>query len=523
MFYQSTRGGGQMLTSAEAIVKGLSDDGGLYAPVSFPMLAETDIAGLAPKPYKDRAAHIIGLFLDDFSAEELERYASGAYSAAGFDHPSIAPLHMLDSNTYFLELWHGPTCAFKDMALQMLPRLLPASLQKTGESRDACILVATSGDTGKAALEGFSGVPGTKIMVFYPKDGVSEVQELQMTSQDGANVNVTAVEGNFDVTQTGVKTIFSDDMMRRELSGRGYFLSSANSINWGRLVPQIAYYFSAYCDLIAAGGIKPGDRINFCVPTGNFGNILAAYYAEKIGLPVNKLICASNRNDVLAQFISTGVYDMNRPFHTTISPSMDILISSNLERLLFELSGKDGNAVAGYMSALSGSGRYEITPAVRDEVGRIFGGGVCSEDDTMETLADMFDKHGYLIDTHTAVGYKVLEDYRAGSGDRTVSVVVSTASPFKFCDSVIGALSRRRTFSGMAEPGVLAAASGALRRADAGDDAEGPGAMRLVDLLSEITGRKVPAPLAGLRNKRPRFTGSVMPDCMKTAVLEFLS
>ena len=494
MLYQSTRGSGGKIASAEAIAKGLSDDGGLYVPESFPQLSHDEIKKLALKPYSERASSILGMFLDDFSARELDLYAKEAYSAQGFDHPAIAPLHRLDDCTYFLELWHGPTSAFKDMALQMLPRLLAASLRKTDEKREVCILVATSGDTGKAALEGFYDVPGTKIMVFYPRDGVSEIQKLQMTSQTGGNVNVVAVEGNFDDAQTGVKAIFSDESLRAELSGRGFFLSSANSINWGRLVPQIAYYVSAYCDLLAEGVIKIGDKINFCVPTGNFGNILAGYYAERIGLPVKKLICASNRNDVLTDFFGSGVYDRNRQFFTTVSPSMDILVSSNLERLLFELSGKDGGAVSGYMSALSEIGRYEVPSIVRDELSRVFTGVRCSEEDTFRNIAHTFERHNYLIDTHTAVAYNALGDYRAASGDDTPCIVVSTASPYKFCDSVLKALGQEAQSDGLA----------------------------LIDALEMYTGCVVPGPLAKLRDKTPRFLDSVPVEGMRSAVREFL-
>ena len=495
MKYQSTRGGGAKLTSAEAIAQGLSADGGLFVPDSFPALTQDMITSLVSKPYKDRAAAIIGLFLSDFSDEELHRYTAEAYCAPGYSHADVAPLHVLDGNTSVLELWHGPTCAFKDMALQMLPRLLVASLRKTNETREVCILVATSGDTGKAALEGFCDVPGTRIMVFYPRDGVSDVQKLQMTSQSGQNVNVVAVEGNFDDAQTGVKTIFSDEALRKELDARGFFLSSANSINWGRLVPQIAYYVSAYCDLVAGGAIKCGDEINFCVPTGNFGNILAGYYAKKMGLPIKKLICASNRNDVLADFIGTGVYDRNREFFTTVSPSMDILVSSNLERLLFELCGKDGRLVSSYMSGLAQGGRYEVPEEVRQEVSRIFAGGRCSEEDTKRTIKQVLGEHGYLIDTHTAVAHKVLGDYRADTGDNTPAVVVSTASPFKFCDSVLEAL---------------------------GHPAPGASEAELIDKLTEVTGCPAPAPLIALRGKKPRFTGSVPIGEMKEAVCEFL-
>ena len=495
MFYQSTRGSGRRLTGAEAIAQGLSVDGGLFVPEGFPVLSGDDIMRLVPMQYNERAAFVIGLFLDDFSADELGAFASEAYCQPGFDGPAAAPLRRLDADTHFLELWHGPTCAFKDMALQMLPRLLAASLRKTNESREVCILVATSGDTGKAALEGFRDVPGTRIIVFYPGDGVSDVQKLQMVSQAGRNVNVVAVDGNFDDTQTGVKAIFSDEGLRGELDGRGFFLSSANSINWGRLVPQIAYYVSAYCDLIAGGEIGLGDRVNFCVPTGNFGNILAAYYAERMNLPINRLICASNRNDVLTQFIGTGVYDKNRPFYTTVSPSMDILVSSNLERLLFEASGKDGDAVARYMSSLSRDGSYEVPAGIRDEVGRVFAGGVCGEAETLETIAAVFGEFGYLIDTHTAVGYNVLRGYRAASGDSTPCVVVSTASPFKFCDSVVKALGR--------------------------GDVSG-GGVELIELLAEVSGCVVPAPLAGLRGATPRFNEIVAPQGMSDVVRGFL-
>ena len=512
MLYQSTRGGAKKFTAAEIIVRGMSEDGGLFVPESFPALTENILSDLASKTYKDRAARILGMFLDDFSAEELDEYAAEAYCEPGFDDPSVAPLYDLDGRTSFLELWHGPTCAFKDMALGILPRLLTASLRKTNEAREVCILVATSGDTGKAALQGFRDVPGTKIMVFYPRDGVSEVQKLQMTTQNGDNVNVVAVEGNFDDAQTGVKAIFADESLRRELSDGGVFLSSANSINWGRLVPQIAYYVSAYCDLASSGAIKPGERINFCVPTGNFGNILAAYYAERMGLPVGRLICASNRNDVLAQFIGTGVYDRNRPFYTTASPSMDIVVSSNLERLLFETSGKDGDAVAAYMKALSGSGRYAVSGAIRDEIRRVFSGGFCSEEDTMRTIADVYYEYKYLIDTHTAVGYKVLRDYREDTGDDAVSVVVATASPFKFCESVLEALGRR-------------GGAGATACADdtAADDSAAAGtAVALLDKLAGLTGLEVPVPLAGLHGKERRFLRTVPPDGMKEAVREFV-
>ena len=494
MLYQSTRGFDKKVTGAEAIAYGLADDGGLFVPQFFPSLQPEMLLKLVDETYSKRAAYIISLFIDDFDINELNEYTSRAYSC-DFDNAGVAPLYELDSNTRFLELWHGPTCAFKDMALQIMPELLTASLKKTNETRSVCILVATSGDTGKAALEGFRDIPGTKIMVFYPRDGVSEVQKHQMISQAGDNVGVTAIEGNFDDAQRGVKEIFSDKTISDELNGSGYFLSSANSINWGRLVPQVAYYISAYNDLLKQGCIKPGEKINFCVPTGNFGNILAAYYAERMGLPVNKLICASNRNDVLTQFIKTGVYDRNRPFYTTVSPSMDILVSSNLERLLYELAGKDGTAVTSYMSSLSEKGKYSISGRVSDELNRVFYSGSCSEEDTMKTINGLYVNSGYLIDTHTAVAYKVLNDYRSETGDKSVSVVVSTASPYKFCESVLAALD------------IPVGSAGGVD---------------LIDKLAEITGCEIPAPLLALKTAAVRFNNSVSLTGMKKAVMDFV-
>jgi threonine synthase len=376
----------------------------------------------------------------------------------------------------------------------MLPMLMTASLRKTGDDRDVCVLAATSGDTGKAALEGFRDVPRTRIMVFYPKDGVSEIQKLQMTTQRGDNVNVVAVKGNFDDAQTGVKSIFSDGAFRERLEGAGMFLSSANSINWGRLVPQIAYYVSAYCDLVSAGRLAKGERINFCVPTGNFGNILAGYYAKKMGLPIGKLICASNRNDVLTQFLRTGVYDRSREFYTTASPSMDILVSSNLERLLYELTGRDGGAVEGYMLSLAREGRYKVIGSALESLSEDFECGSCDDEETMRTISEVFETGGYLIDPHTAVGYSVLCAYRERTGDGSPAVIVSTASPYKFCESVLRALGR--------------------------DEGECGGAA-LVGKLAEITGVPAPAPLLSLSGARERFTNSVEQGDMLSAVADF--
>ena len=482
------------MTAAQAIATGLSRDGGLFTPDTFPAVSMGEIELLCKADYRERAVKIMKLFLDEFTEDEIRGFAAAAYSD-NYDTPDSAPLRKLDDTTAFLELWHGPTCAFKDMALQMLPHLLSASLKKSGENREVCILVATSGDTGKAALEGFKDVDGTSILVFYPEDGVSDVQKLQMTTQEGANVGVCAVKGNFDDAQSGVKVIFSDEQLREELNERGYFLSSANSINWGRLLPQVVYYFSAYCDMVNKGLVKLGDKVNFCVPTGNFGNILAGYYAMKMGLPVSRLVCASNANNVLTDFIKTGTYDKNRQFHTTVSPSMDILISSNLERLLFDLSGMDDAQIRSWMAMLGSEGKYTVTDAVKAKLDAVFSGGFCDDDTTRKVIGELYKKQNYLIDTHTAVAYKVLCDYRAETGDNTPAVVVSTASPYKFCDAVLEAI---------------------------GETADAPG-LELVDKLSSVTGTAVPKPLETLRSKTRRFTESVEKTEMKAVVTSFLN
>ncbi len=501
MQYQSTRNKSVNINAAQAIALGLSRDGGLFVPENFPTITENVIDQLVGMSYVDRAVYLMKLFLVDFSDQELKDYSSKAYGKTGFDTPEVAPVVKTDSTTFFLELWHGPTSAFKDMALQMLPHLLSASLVKTNQTKDVCVLVATSGDTGKAALDGFCDVPRTKIMVFYPEDGVSDIQKLQMTTQRGENVGVCAVLGNFDDAQAGVKAIFSDESMREKLDHNGYFLSSANSINWGRLLPQIVYYVSAYCDLIKKCDINNGEVVNFCVPTGNFGNILAGYYAKKMGLPIAKLICASNSNDVLTEFIQTGVYNKNRAFMTTISPSMDILVSSNLERLLFDLSSGDDKLIAHYMKALASEGKYAASDDIMRHIERDFDCGWSTDAETEETISDVFHTHHYLIDTHTAVAYNVLKKYREKTGDGTKTVVVSTASPFKFCDSVLKALQEHNAH---------------------GDNSEIRG-VDLIDRLEEITGVKAPAPLKSLRGKTVRFKESVGCDDMRAYVDRFLS
>jgi threonine synthase len=493
MDYLSTRDKTLRLTGAQAIKMGLSRDGGLFTPVELPALSVLELETLCDMSYQKRAAYVMGKFLDDFSPEELSQFTENAYSSEKFDHPGVAPLHQVDGNTWCLELWHGPTSAFKDMALQMLPQLLSASLQKTGEDKTACILVATSGDTGKAAMAGFADVPQTKILTFYPENGVSQIQKLQMVTQEGGNVGVCAVKGNFDDAQNGVKHIFSDEAIRDTLAGRGYFLSSANSINWGRILPQVVYYISAYCDLLNAGAIKLGDKVNYCVPTGNFGNILACYYAKRMGVPVGKLICASNRNDVLTEFIRTGVYDRNRPFHATMSPSMDILISSNLERLLYDLSGGDDQQVRDYMAKLTSAGRYQVSSEIREAIAALFYGGSCSEEETSETIGRLY-KGGYLIDTHTAVAAKVLADYRRDTGDDTPAVFASTASPYKFCDSVLTAIGEKPV-------------SDSVER---------------IGQLQSVTGVTAPRRLAELKGKAVRFGQVTEREAMDQVVLDFL-
>ena len=493
MRYISTRNSDLDFSAAQAITQGLSRDGGLLTPVRLPKLTVDKLKELSGMTYQQRAVYVMGLFLEEFSADELTSFADAAYGPSKFDTPAVAPVRTVDGNTYCLELWHGPTCAFKDMALQMLPHLLTASLVKTDEHKTACILVATSGDTGKGALEGFKDVKGTRIMVFYPKDGVSAVQELQMVTQEGANVGVTSVYGNFDDAQTGVKRLFSDEALREKLAEKGCFFSSANSINWGRVLPQIVYYVSAYCDLVRDGKVEMGEKVNVCVPTGNFGNILAAYYAKMMGVPIGKLICASNRNNVLTDFIRTGRYDRNRQFYNTTSPSMDILISSNLERMLYALTG-DAAEVKGYMEKLNADGIYEVRPEVRKNLQELFSGYCCDDELTKSYIAKVYAEHGYLIDPHTAVGFSSLDQYRAETGDNTPCVVVSTASPFKFCDSVLTALGEK-------------------------DIADG---LDVLDQLSEKTGMPAPAPLAGLRNKQVRFTTTVEKENMVDAVMTML-
>lgn len=442
MLYISTRGNHEPVSASRAILLGMVPSGGLFVPDSIPVLEEGQLRALQGQSYTGVAQQIVSPYLDDYSGAEIDACLACAYSSGNFSHPLIAPLYRLDDGIHLLELWHGPTAAFKDMALQLMPHLLSRALGKEGQRDELVILVATSGDTGKAALEGFSDVPGIRIIVFYPRGGVSRVQELQMTTTSGVNTSVVAVRGNFDDCQGAVKDVFSDRELEQCLKKKGFTLSSANSINWGRLLPQIVYYFWAWLQLTQGEGERGAtlERVNIVVPTGNFGNILAAWYAWRMGLPVKKLICASNENRVLTDFFQTGIYDSNREFRRTSSPSMDILISGNLERLLFAVSGSDGERTQGWMDELKKTGVFQVDAATRQALDRIIYAGWAGERETMKTIRETFTKYDYLLDTHTAVGLSVYEQYRAATADNTPAIIAATASPFKFSASVLAAL-----------------------------------------------------------------------------------
>lgn len=495
MNYISTRNKNIKISSAQAIKQGISEEGGLFVPDRIPSFTIDEICSMTDMSYNERAFFVLSKYLTDFSKDQLSYCTNNAYTNEKFSDCKIAPVVELEKGFNILELWHGPTCAFKDMALQILPFFLTASIKITDEDKTVCILVATSGDTGKAALEGFKNVEGTNILVFYPELGVSNMQKLQMKTQEGNNVNVFAIKGNFDDAQSGVKKIFIDENIKDELEKRGYMFSSANSINFGRLCPQIVYYFSAYCDLIEKNKIKPGQEINVVVPTGNFGNILAAYYAKLSGLPIKKLICASNKNKVLTDFINTGIYNKNREFFATSSPSMDILISSNLERLLFSLYENDDKEVLSLMKQLSEKGEYKVSDKVLKKLQESFAGGFANEEETFNTIKYIFDKYGYICDTHTAVAIKVYLDYKEKTKDDTVSVIASTASPYKFPDNVLKA--------------VLG------EKADLND-------FELIKKLSDMTKTEIPAPIKELESKKVRFNNVIDKTEMKKAVLDLL-
>ncbi len=494
MNYISTRGQGGKVTASKAIMQGISSDGGLFIPESIPVFEKDALNKLLNMSYKEKAKYVLSMYLSDFTEEEIDACVENAYKVSAFGSENSAPLNNIGDSRNVLELWHGPTCAFKDMALQILPHLLTTSLRKNNEKRTAVILVATSGDTGKAALEGFCDVDGTKIMVFYPNNGVSKIQQKQMTTQSGNNVNVCAIEGNFDDAQSGVKAIFADKAVAKELDEKGYFLSSANSINWGRLVPQIVYYVHAYCEMVNAGKINLGEKINITVPTGNFGNILAAYYAYRMGLPVNKFICASNANKVLTDFINTGVYDRRREFYTTDSPSMDILISSNLERLLYYLT--DGaDRVAELMSKLSKEGMYTLSGEETSKLQALFACGSCDDKQTADEIFKLKEEYGYTVDTHTAVAMSVYREYLENTKDETPCVIASTASPFKFAASVILGL---------------------------GENVEEDEFENLTKLAS-LSGLECPEQLATLKAKEVRFSAVCEKEDMQAMLYNFLN
>ena len=495
MLYTSTRDKTVHVTSAQAIARGISADGGLFVPEKIPAIDKAFLQELSGLDYISRAKRVLSLYLTDFTAEEIENCVCGAYAPGKFSSEKISPLHTIADGAHVLELWRGPTCAFKDMALQLLPYLLTTAAKKTVADKTIVILVATSGDTGKAALAGFCNVPGTKIMVFYPNDGVSPMQKLQMTTQEGSNVSVCAINGNFDDAQNGVKAIFTDPDVAKKLDENGMMFSSANSINWGRLVPQIVYYISAYCDLLADGIIENGDPINIVVPTGNFGNILAAYYARQMGVPVKTLVCASNANNVLTEFLQDGVYDRNRPFFTTTSPSMDILISSNLERLLFHLAGDDDARVCGWMTQLKETGRYTVEADIKEKLHTLFAAGCCDDNATKATIAKTW-QDGYLCDTHTAVAVNVFEAYKAATGDTTPTVIASTANPYKFSKAVLAAVT--------------------------GKEPDGSDEFAQVDELIAVTGEPCPPQLATLKEKTPRFLDCCNREDMAQKVYEML-
>ena len=456
MKYQSTRGSRNTKTAAQAVIQGIAEDRGLYVPEQIPAFPGK-IEDMVGKPYKEVAFKIIKAFFDDYTDEEMQHCVDGAYDSK-FEAEDVVPV-VEAGGAYFLELYHGRTAAFKDMALSILPYLLTTATKKENEDKKICILTATSGDTGKAALEGFADVPGTEIIVFFPNQGVSEVQERQMITQEGDNTHVFAIKGNFDDAQTGVKKIFNDSDFAEKLAGMGCKLSSANSINIGRLVPQVAYYVYGYAKLIERGVIKAGDKVNIVVPTGNFGNILAAYYAGQMGIPVNRFICASNKNRVLTDFFENGEYDIDRDFYLTNSPSMDILISSNLERLLYHLSGNDGDEIKSLMAALENEKHYKVSDKIREGM-KDFCGGSATVEETNETIGQMYDEHRYLMDTHTAVAYKVYKDYVEKTGDETPTLIASTASAYKFAESVAQAIGLAKEDNGFEYVKAVEAATG---------------------------------------------------------------
>lgn len=495
MKYISTRGYEASVDSAQAIIKGLADDGGLFVPDAIPTIDEKFLSSLLDISYLERAKKIISLFLSDFTNDEINTCVDNAYAKGKFDTDKIVPTVEVAPNNYLLELWHGPTSAFKDMALQLLPQFISTSLKKLQDKSNLVILVATSGDTGKAALDGFKDVDQTKIIVFYPEEGVSKIQRLQMLTQAGSNVSVVAVKGNFDDAQSGVKAIFSNKGYNALLAEKGYKLSSANSINWGRLLPQIVYYFSAYANLINTNKISMGDKVDFAVPTGNFGDILAGFYAKSMGLPVNRLVCASNSNNVLTDFLKTGTYDRNREFFKTISPSMDILISSNLERLLYHITN-DAVKVKNYMQQLQTTGKYTVDEETLHKIQETFSAGYLNDTDTKKCIHDIYANYQYVADTHTAVAWQVAQDYKASVKDNIPMVILSTASPYKFSDNVLASL---------------------------GEKCSNDDEFTLLDKLAKVNNDPIPQGLAKLKTLPILHDKKCAKEDMITAVNEFLN
>ena len=496
MSFFSTRGGA-CVTASQAVLYGLAHDGGLFVPSMFPTVTQERLSALCQTGYRTQAARILRAFLEDYSIAEIEQAVDAAYGD-GWDDPAVAPVRTLTENIHVLELFHGPTLAFKDVALKILPHLMRLAAQKNGEEREISILAATSGDTGKAALEGFRDVPGTSCTAFYPLGGVSRVQELQMTTTQGRNTHVIGVKGNFDQAQAGVKRIFADASLRDELARRGIVLSSANSINFGRLAPQVVYYFTAYTDLVARGVVRMGQNVNFVVPTGNFGDILAGYYAKRMGLPIKRLICASNRNNVLTDFFSDGIYYTHRTFFKTLSPSMDILISSNLERLLYESADRDAALVSSWMELLSASGSFSIGAQRLAQLRKTFWAGYADDVMTAAEIRRVYERSHYVLDPHSAVGSHVLNEYRAQTGDHTAAVLVCTASPYKFASDVAASL--------------LGA-----------EAVEGWDMLQCAQKLEELSGVPVPEQVRSLATLPVRHKATCEPQGMAQALLAELS
>ena len=492
MSFYSTRGGA-CVTASQAVLWGLAKDGGLYVPSMYPQFTQEKIASFCQMSYQQVAERVLRAFLEDYTIPEIEVAVNAAYSVPAFDDAAIAPVKRLDGSIHVLELFHGPTLAFKDIALKLLPYLVRLAAAKNDERREVSILVATSGDTGKAALEGFRDVPGTSCTVFYPESGVSDMQRLQMVTTEGSNTRVIGVRGNFDDAQTGVKKLFSDPAFHQKMDAAGKLPSSANSINFGRLVPQVVYYFTSYAALVNSGAVRMGQPLNYVVPTGNFGDILAGYYAKRMGLPVGRLICASNRNNVLSDFFTDGVYYTHRSFFRTMSPSMDILISSNLERLLYESAGRDGRLVKSWMDLLADCGSFSIGAQRLDALQRTFSAGFADDHMTAEEISRVFEHTGYLMDPHTAVASHVLGAYRSTTGDHTPAVIIATASPYKFAQDVLAA--------------VLGEAA-----------TEGLTAFDCADRLSAHTGVPIPRQIKELKSMPIRHRQICEKDGMEAAV-----